>query len=153
MRLENLMNQKYFVFKLWHLPVVVDEGGTIPTRAHEDDAGLDLYAMKDGWIFPKSRKIFGTGVHVAIPRSCVGLLTSKSGLMSRGITSRGTIDSGYTGEIRAVLFNHSWWFKRIRKGQKITQLVLMPCHLCGVEVVEDLEETERGAGGFGSTGE
>ena len=152
-RMQEEKIDKYYVFKPWKMKVVVQKGCTIPSRAHEADAGLDLCATKDGWIFPKSRKVFGTGVHAAIPHNCVGLLTSKSGLMSRGITSRGTIDSGYTGEIRAVLFNHSWKFKRIRKGQKITQLVLMPCHLCDVEVVEDLEETERGAGGFGSTGE
>ena len=86
--------------------VVVD--GDIPIRAHEDDAGLDLCATEGGWILPKSRKVFSTGVHAAIPKGFVGMLTSKSGLMLKGITSRGTIDSGYTGTIKAVLFNHSW---------------------------------------------
>jgi dUTP pyrophosphatase len=72
--------------------------------------------------------------------------------MSKGITSRGTIDSGFTGDIRAVLFNHSWWFKRIRKGQKITQLVIMPIITPPLELVDNLEETDRGDNGFGSTG-
>ena len=108
--------------------------GRIPTRAHKTDAGLDLYAMKDGWIFPKSRKTFDTGCHVAIPENHVGLLTSKSGMMSKGITSRGTIDSGYRGSIKAVLFNHSWKFVRIRAGQKITQLVLLPIITPEVEI-------------------
>ena len=133
------------------MKIKLDEGAIV-TRAHETDAGLDLCAMESGWIFPKCHKIFKTGCHAAIPRNYVGLLTSKSGLMSKGITSRGTIDSGFTGDIRAVLFNHSWWFKRIRKGQKITQLVIMPIITPVIELVDELEETQRGNNGFGSTG-
>jgi dUTP pyrophosphatase len=134
------------------LKVAVDPGCDIPVRAHKDDAGLDLYATKGGWIFPKCRKTFGTGTHASIPAGFVGLLTSKSGMMSKGITSRGTIDSGYTGEIRAVLFNHSWRFVRIRRHQKITQLVILPIITPELEIVDGLEDTERGNGGFGSTG-
>ena len=122
-------------------------------RAHKTDAGLDLYATKGGWIFPKCRKTFGTGTHASIPAGFVGLLTSKSGMMGKGITSRGTIDSDYTGEIRAVLFNHSWKFIRIKPGQKITQLVLLPIITPDPEVVDNLSPTDRGNGGFGSTGE
>lgn len=134
------------------MKVIVDPGANIPTRAHKNDAGLDLYATKDGWIFPKCRKVFGTGTHASIPAGYVGLLTSKSGMMMNGITSRGTIDSDYTGEIRAVLFNHSWRFVRIKRNQKITQLVILPIITPDPELVDDLEETERGNGGFGSTG-
>ena len=133
------------------LKAVVDNGA-FPTRAHKDDAGLDLCATENGWIFPKCRKVFGTGFHLAIPSGWVGMLTSKSGLMVRGITSRGTIDSGYTGEIRAVLFNHSWKPVRIKKGQKITQLVLMPINAPYLRYVDSLEDTERSTSGFGSTG-
>jgi dUTP pyrophosphatase len=134
------------------LKVAVDPGCDIPVRAHKDDAGLDLYAAKGGVIFPFSRKVFDTGVHVAIPEGYVGLLTSKSGLMGKGITSRGTIDSGFTGSIRAVLFNHSHRFVRIRRHQKITQLVILPIITPVLEIVDGLEDTERGNGGFGSTG-
>lgn len=126
--------------------------GDIPTRAHENDAGLDLYAREGGWILPKCRKTFGTGVHIAIPKGAVGFLTSKSGLMSEGITSRGTIDCDYTGEVRAILYNQSWLPKRIRKGQKITQLVIVPIIIPGLRIVSEMEDTERGDGGFGSTG-
>lgn len=134
--------------------VAVDPGANIPVRAHKKDAGLDLFATKGGVIFPFSRKVFDTGVHVAIPEGFVGLLTSKSGMMvKQGITSRGTIDSGYTGSIRAVLFNHSWRFVRIKENQKITQLVILPIITPEPELVECLEETDRGTGGFGSTGE
>ena len=135
------------------MKIVVDKGAEIPHRAHLDDAGLDLCATKSGWIFPKSRKVFDTGCHVAIPKNCVGLLTSKSGLMGKGITSRGTIDCGYTGSIKAVLFNDSWRFRKIKQGQKITQLLVMPIVIPSLELVDKLEETERADGGFGSTGE
>lgn len=132
------------------IKAVVDSA--IPTRAHETDAGLDLYATKSGWIFPKCRKVFGTGFRCAIPKYYVGMLTSKSGLMVKGITSRGTIDCGYTGEVKAVLFNHSWKFVHIKKGQKISQMVLMPIITPGLDVVDRLDDTDRGVGGFGSTG-
>ena len=135
------------------MKVAVDPGANVPTRAHKTDAGLDLYATKGGWIFPLCRKAFDTGVHVAIPEGYVGLLTSKSGLMDkRGITSRGTIDSGYTGSIRAILFNHSWKFIKIKPHQKITQLVILPIITPDPGVVDSLEATDRGNGGFGSTG-
>ena len=134
------------------MKIQLDENALTPVRAHETDAGLDLRSMENGLIFPKCHKVFRTGCHIAIPRNYVGLLTSKSGLMSKGIKSEGTIDSGFTGDIRAVLFNHSWWFKRIRKGQKITQLVIMPIITPPLELVDSLEETDRGTGGFGSTG-
>lgn len=134
------------------MKIVLDEG-VMPIRAHDHDAGLDLCATKDGWIFPKGRKVFSTGCRIAIPVGYVGYLTSKSGMMMKGVTSRGTIDSGYTGTIRAVLFNHSWKFVRIRKGQKITQLVVTKIITPNLELVDSLEETERGNNGFGSTGQ
>lgn len=139
-------------YEVGSMKVVVDVGAGIPTRAHKTDAGLDLYATEDRWIFPKCRKVFTTGVSCAIPKGYVGLLTAKSGLMMDGLTSRGTIDCGYTGRIRVVLFNHSWKFVKIKKGQKISQLVLMPIITPGLEFVDSLEDTERGNGGFGSTG-
>ena len=135
------------------MKVVVDYDCCVPCRAHAQDAGLDLFAKEGGWILPFGRKTFETGCHVSIPQNHVGLLTSKSGMMSKqGITSRGTIDCGYTGSIKAVLFNHSWKFVRIRPHQKITQLVILPIITPEVELVDSLDETERGEGGFGSTG-
>lgn len=131
---------------------MLDFGAFKPVRAHTDDAGLDLRSMKSGWIFPKCRKVFRTGVHVAIPKGYVGLLTSKSGLMCEGMTSRGTIDSGYTGDIKVVLFNHSWRFIKIKEGQKISQLVIMPIITPELDQVLKFDETERGTGGFGSSG-
>ena len=131
----------------------IDANVSVPTRAHTNDAGLDLHAATGGWIMPKSRKAFRTGFHAMIEPGFVGMLTSKSGMMAKqGITSRGTIDSGYTGEIKAVLFNHGWLPVRIKKGQKISQLVLMPIITPDLKLVDSLEETDRAGGGFGSTG-
>lgn len=124
----------------------------MPTRGHATDAGLDLYSPVDMWLHPGEHKMIDTGVHVEIPEGYVGMITSKSGLMSQGITSRGTIDCGYTGSIKAVLFNSGAEGIKIRKGYKITQMLIVPCIAPELEVVADLDETERGEGGFGSTG-
>lgn len=134
------------------LKIVLDEGAKMPTRGHKTDAGLDLYSPHRVIIRPNDWVSIDTGVHVQIPEGYVGLITSKSGLMKEGITSRGTIDCGYSGSIRAVLFNHSGKTYIVEKGQKITQLVIMPIITPELEVVASLDETERGSGGFGSTG-
>lgn len=135
------------------LKIKLDEGAVMPLRAHKTDAGLDLFTREDVYIPPKSRETIDTGVHVAIPAGFVGLLTSKSGLMANeGITSRGTIDSGYTGSIRAVLFNHSDKTVKLQAGQKVTQLVILPIVMPEVELVDSMEQTERGNRGFGSSG-
>ena len=126
----------------------------MPTRAHEFDAGLDLYsAYDDVCIFPRESELFDTGVHIQLPKNTVGFLKSKSGLnVKYGITSDGVIDVGYTGSIVVKLYNNSDRSYRVRKGDKISQLVILPCLLPEMEVVDSLEETERGTGGFGSTG-
>ena len=98
-------------------------------------------------------RIIDTGVHVEIPDGYVGLITSKSGLMAKGITTRGTIDAGYVGSIKAVIYNDGAQSYQVTSGQKITQLVIVPCLIPEIEIVDELSETERGEGGFGSTGE
>lgn len=136
------------------MKVMLDPGAKMPTRAHTNDAGLDLYSPVRKVIRANDWESIDTGVHVAIPEGHVGMITSKSGLMAKeGITSRGTIDSGYAGSIKAVLFNHSRKDYIVEEGQKITQLVIMPIITPELELVDSLEETERGTGGFGSTGE
>jgi len=135
------------------LKVKLDAGAKSPDRAHENDAGLDLRSPINKVIEPNGRAVIDTGVHIAIPTGYVGLLTSKSGLMARaGLTSRGTIDSGYTGSIRVVLFNHSNIPYAVCEGDKITQLVIIPIVTPSFELVDDLDATERGDGGFGSSG-
>ena len=134
------------------LLVKLDSNAITPKRAHASDAGLDLFSTEAFWLHPGEHRSVDTGVHVSIPAGYVGLITSKSGLMAKGITSRGTIDSGYTGSIKAVLYNHSGEGYHINIGDKITQLVILPCEIPDLEFVEDLPFTERGDSGFGSTG-
>lgn len=138
------------------LKIALDPGAHMPTRSHEYDAGLDLYATKDVWLRPCSFEFFDTGVHIAVPRGYVGLVKSRSGLTrNNGIKTDGTIDADYTGSIGVTLFNHSRGDVYIKAGDRIAQLVIVPCwipKLEDIEIVDELEETERGTGGFGSTG-
>lgn len=135
------------------MKIMLDEFSTMPTRAHEHDAGLDLYAAETAYIAPHTWVAVSTGTHAAVPRGFVGLLTSKSGLMAKhGITCRGTIDADFTGSIKAVLFNHSDKVFKVEQGQKVTQMVLFPIITPELELVDKLEETERGDNGFGSSG-
>lgn len=135
------------------MKIMLDKGALMPTRAHPYDAGLDLYAMEGGTIPFDDSLTFDTGVHVEIPEGYVGFIKSKSGLMTRfGITTDGTIDAHYTGSIRVCLFNHGDHYYGVRAGDKIAQLVILPCLLPELEIVDSLEETDRGDGGFGSTG-
>ncbi len=135
------------------IKVILEAGATMPTRAHEADAGLDLYAIEGQIIPAKESAVFNTGVHVEIPYGYAGMLKSKSGLnVKYGITSEGVIDCGYTGAIVAKLYNHSGYDYEVKAGDKITQLVIMPVELAALELVTEFEETERGDGGFGSSG-
>lgn len=133
--------------------VVLDSGAYVPTRAHKTDAGLDLKA-KEGQIVPaRESAVFDTGVHIELSEGTVGFLKSKSGLnVKYGITSEGVIDSGYTGSIRVKLYNNSGYDYEVKAGDKISQLVILPIYTPEVRIVNELTETERGNGGFGSSG-
>lgn len=135
------------------MKIMLDKGAKMPTRAHPWDAGLDLYAMEDGYIRANQSRTFDTGTHIAIPEGCVGLVKSKSGLMcNHGIVTDGTIDAHYTGPIKVCLFNQGGSKYEVKAGDKIAQLVIVPCVLPRLELVDSLEETDRGDNGFGSTG-
>lgn len=151
------------------MKIMLDKGAKMPTRAHPYDAGLDLYAPIDIKI-PGSRVLgydlieememvevgsatIDTGVHVEIPEGCVGFIKSKSGLnVKHGLTADGVIDAHYTGSIAVKLYNHTSDEYKFKAGDKIAQLVIMPCVLLPMELVDSLEETDRGSNGFGSTG-
>lgn len=135
------------------IKVMLDEGAKMPTRAHITDAGLDIYARDEQIVPAKESAIFDTGVHIELPIDTVGMLKSKSGLnVKYGITSEGVIDVGYTGSIVVKLYNNSGFDYRVKKGDKITQLVILPIITPTPYLVESLEETERGDNGFGSSG-
>ena len=140
------------------MKIALDPGAILPTRAHPYDAGLDLYAPKSDGVYGISpcggSATIDTGVHVQIPEGCVGFIKSKSGLMVKHrVVTDGTIDAHYTGSIKVKLFNHSPCLRYdVRPGDKIAQLVILPCVLPPLEPVDRLEETDRGNHGFGSTG-
>lgn len=135
------------------MKIMLDKDAKMPTRAHETDAGLDLYAMEGKFIPAKDSAVFDTGVHVELPEGTAGFLKSKSGLnVKYGITSEGVIDVGYTGSIRVKLYNHSDEPYIVQKGDKISQLVILPIKILPLEVVDSLDDTDRGSNGFGSSG-
>ena len=135
------------------MKIMLEEYAFMPLRGHETDAGLDLRAPYDVWLDGRSYTIIDTGVHVELPEGTAGMLKSKSGLnVKHGITSDGVVDCGYNGSIVVKLYNHSDFAYKICAGDKITQLVIVPVVIPDIEVVDSLEETERGANGFGSTG-
>ena len=135
------------------MKVVISDGAFVPTKAHELDAGYDLYAVEDAVVMAGSSYTFDTGVHMEIPPNHVGMVKSKSGLnVNHGITSEGVIDAGYTGSICVKLYNHGDRNIIIERGMKISQIVIMPIITPELEIVSSLEETERGSNGFGSTG-
>lgn len=135
------------------LKTVLDDGAIMPERAHASDAGLDI-RLKDRLVLsPGERATVSTGIHVAIPEGYVGFMKPKSGLFSkRGIFVEGTIDAGYTGEICVMVENHSQTHQRFDAGDKICQLVIVPCLAAKPVEVKCLGNTERGENGFGSTG-
>lgn len=171
--------------------VRLDETAKLPEKAHNGDAGFDLFALEDTFLYPNETKVIPTGIGVEIPYGYFGDLTGKSGLTAKTQlrVQRGIIDHGYTGEVGVICTNQQSWkyddnlFNRmlgdreegvsvddvitdhlidmdesqrikIKKGQKIAQLIIAPC-MAQANVVERKNfstDTERGDGGFGSTG-
>ena len=135
------------------MKIKLDKNAFMPERAHDTDAGLDLKTPVDFTVWGHSSAIVDTGVHVQLPHGYFGELLSKSGLnMKHSVTTTGVIDEGYTGSVVVKVYNHGEDPVFFTKGQKITQLVVIPCVATSLEVVEDLEETDRGDNGFGSSG-
>lgn len=140
---------------LKEINVMLDHGAKAPERAHNWDAGLDLFMPKNAtaYVKPGGHLIVDTGVHVEIPEGYVGLLKSKSGLnVKRSLTGEGVIDAGYTGSIVVKLYNHGVIPYKFGPGEKLIQLLIIKCETPEVKIVESFKETERGAAGFGSTG-
>lgn len=135
----------------------LSEAARAPRRAHEGDAGYDLFAAEEARLGPGERASVGTGIAVAIPEGCAGLVLPRSGLaMRHGISvvnAPGLIDAGYRGELRVLLLNtdRSEPFE-VAPGDRIAQLVISRVESPDLVELESLDETARGAGGFGSTG-
>ena len=135
------------------MKVMLDSGAFAPERAHKTDAGLDLRSPICIEVPANGSAVIDTGVHIELPNGTVGFLKSKSGLnVKHDITSEGVIDVGFTGSIKAKLYNHGTKPYQVLRGDKITQFVVVECHFPDVEVVDTLDKTDRGNKGFGSTG-
>ncbi|OGG54878.1 MAG: deoxyuridine 5'-triphosphate nucleotidohydrolase [Candidatus Handelsmanbacteria bacterium RIFCSPLOWO2_12_FULL_64_10] len=128
----------------------------VPDYAHPGDAGVDLFAAEDHILKPGERALAPTGIAVAIPDGYEGQVRPKSGLaLKQGLSivnTPGTVDAGYRGEVGVILINLGQETVSIRRGQKIAQMVFTKVERARLEIVEKLDETPRGSGGFGSTG-
>ena len=134
------------------------EDAVLPTRAYPGDAGLDLVACERHEIGPGERALVGTGISVAIPAGHAGLVTPRSGLAVKSgatiVNTPGLVDSGYRGELRVVLYNTDSSVPLVvEPGMRIAQLVIVSLPDVALLEVDELPASERGANGFGSSGE
>ena len=125
-----------------------------PTYATDGSAGMDLYSDVGFHIYPGESALISLGISVEIDSDKVGLIWPRSGLAAKfGIdTGAGVIDPDYRGLVMVLLFNHGDETYVVKRGDRIAQLLIVPCYRPTIEIVDSLDETERGAGGFGSTG-
>jgi dUTP pyrophosphatase len=135
----------------------LSDDATLPARAHPGDAGLDLYANEDATLKPGERATVGTGIAIALPEGTAGFVVPRSGLaMKHGLSivnAPGLIDEGYRGEVRVLLVNLDPDEPiEIRRGERIAQLVVQRVEHPSMREVEELPESARAEGGFGSTG-
>lgn len=133
--------------------VVIGENGFLPNRAHAADAGYDLRTPTVFTVPAMSRATVSTRVRMSIPVGYAGFVRSKSGLSkNHGLYCEGVVDAEYTGEVCCTVFNHSNEDYTFQAGDKVAQIVIVPILTPELELVGELEQTERGSGGFGSTG-
>lgn len=137
---------------------LLDPRAKLPAYGSADAAGADLYALTDGpvTIAPGQTVLIHTGLALAIPRGYAGLIYARSGLATKqGLAPAnkvGVIDADYRGELMVSLYNHSGESRTVENGDRIAQLVITPYLTAQFALSNDLDDTARGAGGFGSTG-
>lgn len=133
--------------------IILDNGAFMPEFAHKTDAGADLRSPVVSVVPARGSVVIDTGVHVEIPEGYTIFLKSKSGLNVRhNLIGEGVVESGFTGSIRVKLYNLGDNDYQIMRGDKIIQMVILPCGYCEFTQVDKFAETERGDCGFGSTG-
>ena len=137
------------------MKITLDNGAVMPSKSHTTDGGYDLYARESLIIGAKESATIDTGVHIELPVGTVGFIKSRSGLMFKHdvIAGEGVIDVGFSGSIGVKLFNLGGRDYKVNADDRIAQLVILKLADVGkLEFVESLDETERGSGGFGSSG-
>lgn len=131
----------------------LNSNARLPSRAHPDDAGIDLYSLGDYIIKSGETKVVQTGIALEIPHGYVGLIWDKSGISSKGVkTLGGVIDAGYRGEVGVIIHNLSDSDFTFVNNSKVAQMLIQKVELFEIEEVDDLHASNRGTGGFGSTG-
>lgn len=134
---------------------IINYGGVMPSRKHKGDAGADVYALKDVTIGAHETVCIGLGIGAEIPEGYVGFILPRSSMAARGLIAHAVpIDSGYRGELHAIITNVGRSVERIETGDRIAQLVIMPCQTWSFAGIDPSEIiwTDRGDGAFGSTG-
>lgn len=134
----------------------LNEDAILPSYAHKGDAGLDIYSVEEYEINPGDRALVKTGIAIELPENTEAQIRPRSGLaLKHGITllnTPGTIDEGYRGEIGVIVINLGKEAFKVTKGMKIAQMVIKPTLTVEVVEIKELSDTDRGVGGFGSTG-
>lgn len=136
---------------------LLDPAARLPSRAHDGDAGLDLYAAEEATLEPGQRMMVGCGIAIRVPDGCAGLVLPRSGNAARHgialVNAPGLIDAGYRGEVRVLLLNTDREAAfRVEVGDRIAQLLVVPFAALAPVAVEELDGSVRGEGGFGSSG-
>jgi dUTP pyrophosphatase len=136
---------------------LLDPAARLPSRANDGDAGLDLYAAEEATIEPGERAMVGCGIGIAVPPGCAGLVLPRSGNAARHgialVNAPGLIDAGYRGEVRVLLLNTDREAPfAVEIGDRIAQLLVVPFAALEPVSVDELEDSSRGDGGFGSSG-
>jgi dUTP pyrophosphatase len=138
------------------VPVQLSESATLPSYQTLGAAGMDVCCSQEFSINPMERKLIGTGIRLAIPEGFEAQVRPRSGLAIRHgismVNTPGTIDSDYRGELMLILINFGSEAVQFNQGERIGQLVFCPVVRASLKVVDELEGTQRGQGGFGSTG-
>lgn len=138
------------------LPITLEPGAKPPVYQTSGAAGMDVHCLEDVVLEPLQRKLVRTGVRIAVPPGFEAQVRPRSGLALRHglsmVNSPGTIDSDYRGEIAVILINLGSDVVKLEQGERIAQIVVCPVARAEVKIVAELNETDRGEGGFGSTG-
>ena len=134
---------------------IINYGGRLPERKHPEDAGADVYALEETWVWPHETVCIGLGFGTEIPEGYVGFILPRSSMAKNGVVAQAVpVDAGYRGELHAIITNYGKEKYKIEPGDRIAQLVVVPCQTWSFNWIwpSEASETGRGAGAFGSTG-
>ena len=133
---------------------LLTETAQMPFKAHRSDAGFDLFADEEAWVFARERQTIKTGISFDMPENMAGLIWPRSGLsVKKGIdVLAGVVDSGYRGEVMVCLYNTGDKILQVKRGDRIAQIIFQEVPEVGITVIDSLGSSQRGSNGFGSTG-